>query len=83
MQDISIRYDETLPVPYQLTVFDGYVRIEANPRQRARIPLWLLEIMQNDILARVPTVPHYGQPALPADHAADVIDLRTRRVRAV
>lgn len=83
MQDISIRYDETLPAPHSLTIFDGYIRIEINPRHQARLPLWLLELMQNDLLRHIPGPPHYGQPALPVDHQAQVIDIRTRQSHAV
>lgn len=83
MQDFTIRYDETLPVPFALASVDGYTLIEANPRQRARIPLWLLELMQNDLLAHIPNQPHFGQPTLPAEHSADVISITTARSRAV
>ena len=82
MQDFSIRYDETLPVPHALTIFDGYVRIEINPRHRARLPLWLLELMQNNLLSAIPGPPHRTEVVLP-ELPADVIDLTAaRRVRA-
>lgn len=84
MQAVSITYDTELPAPYVMLELDGYVQIQANPAMRARFPLWLLEIMQNDILARIPTIPHSGLPALPVNHTADVIDFTAaRRSRAV
>lgn len=83
MQVMSITYDVGLPMPYVLLEFDGYIQVQANPGLRARFPLWLLEIMQNDILGHVPLTPRAGVPVLPADHYADVIDITARRVRAV
>lgn len=78
MQDFSLRYDETLPVPHVLHCFDGYYLAEINPRHRARLPLWLIELMQNDVLAAITTGPH--EPALaPAEEFTDnIIDLRPR-----
>lgn len=81
MQDISIRYDETLPVPHSLTVFDGYARIEINPRHRARLPLWLLELMQNELLGKIPGPPR--TVAVTTERDGTVIDLRTHRLYAV
>lgn len=83
MQPLSIAYDAELTTPYILLEFDGYVQIQANPGMRARFPLWLLEIMQNDILSHVPLTPRSGVPALPADHTGDVIDLTAARRRRV
>lgn len=78
MQDISVRYDDTLPVPHVLHCFDGYYLAEINPRHRARLPLWLIEIMQNDILRTITTGPHAPLAATPEHNHDNVIDIRPR-----
>lgn len=83
MQDFSLRYDETLPAPHVLHCFDGYYLAEINPRRRAELPLWLIELMQNDVLSGVTTGPH-GPVEVPVeDHSDNVIDLRPHLSRAV
>lgn len=82
MQDFSLRYDETLPASHVLHCFDGYYLAEINPRHRAQLPLWLIELMQNDVLSKITTGPH-GPVEVPVEHENNIIDLRPRLRRAV